>query len=120
MIADNLDALPKPRAPAIAVEPIPLLGDVSVVWRGTNDETTRLMTAVHRNAVCDKDMDCCDLDITTVRCGAHDMLNSQRVLDGLLFMRRYYAGVREARCTITTFITCVVVFATLTRHLMVA
>lgn len=66
-----------------------LLGDVRVSWAGTEVETDALMAAVHANRGCAAD-DCCDqANVSDVGdCPAHDMLNHQRVLDGLLFARR--------------------------------
>jgi hypothetical protein len=66
-----------------------VLGDVRVSWMGTVGETERLLAAVHANRSCAAD-DCCEqARVSAVRdCPAHDMLNHQRVLNGLLWSRR--------------------------------
>lgn len=52
-------------------------------WLGTNTERDELLRAIERNCTCDPEH--------TEPCGSHSIFASrdaQRVLDGLLFMRR--------------------------------
>ena len=58
-----------------------------VHWHGTTDETLQLLHAVREHCECRKDH-----GRTVAPCGPHAMIaRDQRVLDGLLFMRRMAA-----------------------------
>lgn len=87
---DALDApTVRPDNPLVVDATFMLLGDPIIVWGGTDEEEADLIAAVHAHRDC-LDIDCCyrQPDDSVRDCTSHDLLNHQRVLDGLLTVRR--------------------------------
>lgn len=53
-------------------------------FRGSDDEAKELLLAIDTNCHCEYNT----AGVVQRLCGAHEILNEQRSLDGLLFMRR--------------------------------
>lgn len=63
----------------------------SIQWHGTEAESEALSVAVQENCGCTFGM----MGIRLTLCDAHDMLiNDQRALNGLVYMRRWLAAVQ--------------------------
>jgi hypothetical protein len=63
-----------------------------IVWHGTYEESVELLHAISRNCACVLG----DGGVRLQQCGAHQMLtDSQRSFDGLLFVRRMAARLRQ-------------------------
>ena len=62
------------------------------IWNGTEKESVDLAEAINRHCTCQ-----CDLDeVRTVTCSPHRMLiEDQRALDGLVFIRQIAARLRS-------------------------
>jgi hypothetical protein len=61
------------------------------VWNGTQQESTDLTAAINRHCTCEFDLD----GERTVTCSPHRMLlDDQRALNGLAFMRQIAARLR--------------------------
>jgi hypothetical protein len=63
---------------------------MTIVWHGTQAESTDLMQAVARNCACEFRVGVC-----VRRCAVHRGLTDQRWLNGLLFMRSRRDQLRQ-------------------------
>ena len=65
---------------------------VKVSWHGTQQESFDLVNAITRNCTCELGL----MGVRMETCGSHRMLmEDQRALNGLLFMRRMAERVRR-------------------------
>jgi hypothetical protein len=61
------------------------------IWNGTQQESTDLTAAINRHCTCQFDLD----GERTITCSPHRMmLDDQRALDGLVFVRQIAARLR--------------------------
>ena len=61
------------------------------IWNGTQEESAALTAAINRHCTCEFDLD----GERTTTCAPHRMLlDDQRALDGLVFMRQIAARLR--------------------------
>jgi hypothetical protein len=61
------------------------------VWNGTQQESIDLAAAINRHCICQFDLD----EERTLTCAAHRMMiEDQRAMDGLVFMRQIVERLR--------------------------
>lgn len=99
MIEDDEVVIPQTR---VGESPLPVLLDygTTVTWGGTDEEGDRLLAAIGVWAECEGE-NCSrkpEYDNTS-DCGPHQMLYDQRVLDGLLMVKRSLAWWVEGEWT---------------------
>ena len=64
----------------------------NIIWHGSQQESSDLVTALARNCTCQFGV----MGVRLETCGPHRMLiEDQRALDGLLFARRLAARLRR-------------------------
>lgn len=91
MIVDHTQAMPD--SDAEGEEPAPEPWELLPIWGGTNRELDMLMDILDSNSSCE--VDCNDTGIDrqacpddAVVCPSHSILTNQRILDGLIYIRR--------------------------------
>lgn len=68
---------------------------MSPVWRGTEDEAAWLQVVLGRNCTCERSGDGGVGSVVLSKCVPHRMLDEQRVMDGLVWMRRAAGALLE-------------------------
>jgi hypothetical protein len=64
---------------------------MTALWNGTPGEYLDLMRALDRHCGCQNGL----MGVRLTRCGAHDLTDDQRALNGLLYGRRLAGRLRD-------------------------
>ena len=64
---------------------------MAAIWNGTPSEYLELTRVLGHNCGCEFGM----MGVRLTRCGAHDLIEDQRALNGMLYGRRIAATLRD-------------------------